>query len=204
MTDDRLQHWQASFAGPDYRYGRTPNRFLAACRPLFPPHGRALAIADGEGRNGVFLAGCGLDVVSVDFSSNAQAKARRLAADHGVTIDFRLADILDWDWPEAEYDLVAAICIQFATPPERDRIFAGLKRALRPGGLLILTGYRPEQIALATGGPKETDKCYTSELLETAFADLAELEIREWDGVVDEGTHHRGPSALIDLHGRRA
>ncbi len=204
MTDDRLDHWQASFAGPDYRYGRTPNRFLAACRPLFPETGRALAIADGEGRNGVFLAECGLDVVSVDFASNAQAKARRLADERGVAIDFRLADVLAWDWPEAAFDLVAAICIQFATPPERDRIFAGLKRALRPSGLLILTGYRPEQIGFASGGPKEVDKCYTRELLETAFADLADLSIREWDGTVDEGTHHQGRSALIDLVGRRA
>lgn len=202
--DDRLAHWQSRFADPEYRYGRAPNRFLAECRPLFPTTGRALAIADGEGRNGVFLARCGLDVVSVDFSSNAQEKARRLAAEAGVTVDVRLADILCWTWPEAEFDVVAAVCIQFATPDERAGIFAGLRRALKPGGLLILTGFRPEHLARGgIGGPKEPERLYTRTLLEQAFGDFRDLTIREWDGGVDEGPGHAGPSALIDLVGRR-
>ena len=204
MSNDALHHWDTRFAHPDYVFGTEPNAFLASCEGLLPDGGgKALAIADGEGRNGVFLAECGLDVLSVDFSPNAQAKARALAESRGVTMETRTADILHWAWPEAEYDVVAAIFFQFAGPQDRAAIFTGLRKALKPGGLLILTGYRPEQIAYGTGGPRAVENLYTRDLLETAFGDFTDLSIAEHDTEVDEGHGHKGLSALIDLVGRK-
>ena len=130
--------WDERYRTDDYIFGTAPNVFLASQAALIRPGIRALAIADGEGRNGVWLAEQGARVHAVDFSTAALEKARKLAAARGVTLEIEQADILSWNWPEAAYDLVAAIFIQFAPPPERERIIAGIRRCLKPGGLLLL------------------------------------------------------------------
>ncbi len=99
--------------------------------------------------------------------------------------------------------MIAGIFFQFATPPERERIFAGIKRALKPGGLLLLEGYTPKQLEYKTGGPSKLENLYTRELLEKSFADLSSVDIREYDAEIAEGEHHVGMSALIDLIGRK-
>jgi SAM-dependent methyltransferase len=162
-----------------------------------------LALADGEGRNGVWLAEQGLDVLSLDFSPNALKKARALAAVRGATLRIELADLARWEWPIAEFDLIVAIFIQFADPAFREKIFTGIKRALKPGGLLLMQGYRPEQLNYRTGGPSQVENLYTRALLEEAFGDFTSIEISEYDSLVDEGAGHAGMSALIDLVGRK-
>ncbi|MBX6425768.1 MAG: class I SAM-dependent methyltransferase [Variibacter sp.] len=194
-------HWEARYARPDYWFGTEPNAFLASQRHRLKPGWTALAVADGEGRNGVWLAEQGLDVTSVDFSPSALEKAQRLAAARGVALRTVQADLVQWSWPKAAYDLVAAIFIQFAEPPERNRVLDGIKQALKPGGLLLMQGYRPEQLAYGTGGPPKAERCYTRAFLEERFADFSSLEIREHDSVIAEGIGHAGLSALIDLVG---
>jgi len=201
MSRTDLDHWQERYAGAEYRFGTAPNAFLAAQAKLLPKAGRALAIADGEGRNGVFLAERGLDVLSLDFSANAQEKARKLAAARGVTLRVEQADVINWVYPAEEFDVVAAIFFQFAGPAERAKIFAGIKRALKKGGLLLLEGYRPKQLEYKTGGPSQVENLYTREILETAFGDFASLDIREYDAELHEGAGHGGMSALIDVVG---
>ena len=198
-----FEHWQERFSTPDYRFGKAPNAFLKSQAHLLRKGEKALAIADGEGRNGVFLAEQGLDVLSVDFSPLAQDKARKLAAERGVTLRVEQADIINWQWPAAAFDVVAAIFFQFAAPADRDKIFAGIKRALKPGGLLLMQGYTPKQLEYKTGGPSRLENLYTRALLEKAFADFAALDISEHDSVIHEGAGHGGMSALIDLVGRK-
>jgi hypothetical protein len=99
--------------------------------------------------------------------------------------------------------VVAAIFFQFVLPPERDKIFAGIKKTLKPGGLLLLEGYGLKQLEYKTGGPSNPTQLYTRELLEQAFGDFSSLDIREYDRVVDEGERHVGLSALIDAVGRK-
>jgi SAM-dependent methyltransferase len=164
---------------------------------------RALCIADGEGRNSVWLAQQGLDVTAFDFSPVAVSKARALAGEAGVQVDYRQSDIFAWDWKRQAYDVVVAIFFQFASPPQRAAIFSGLQQALAPGGLLLLHGYRPEQIAYGTGGPSQPENMYTEALLRDAFAALDILELRSYDAEVDEGSGHVGMSALIDLIARK-
>lgn len=195
--------WDERYRTSEYVFGERPNAFLASQADLVRRHRRALAVADGEGRNGVWLAEQGLQVVSVDASPLGLAKARRLAARRGVAIETLEADLAAFDWPEASFDLVVAIFINFAGPPLRDAIFAGMQRALAPGGTLILEGYRPEQIAYGTGGPGNPEYLYTRQLLEDAFSGMHILQLVERDAEIREGSAHAGMSALIDLVARK-
>jgi SAM-dependent methyltransferase len=198
-----LERWQVRYAEPGYLFGTAPNAFLKSQAHLLRKGERALAVADGEGRNGVFLAEQGLDVLSVDFSPVAQAKAQALAQERGVTLRFELADMTNWHWPEAAFDVVAAIFFQFTKPPARAKMFAGIKRTLKPGGLLLLEGYGLKQLEYRTGGPSDPTELYTRALLEDAFGDFVALDIREYESDLSEGTRHTGRSALIDLVGRK-
>jgi cyclopropane fatty-acyl-phospholipid synthase-like methyltransferase len=194
-----LERWEARFSGPGYWFGTTPNAFLTSQAHRLRPGQKALAIADGEGRNGVWLAQQGLDVVSLDFSPSAGEKARALAAERGVRLRTEQADLTTWNWPLAEFDVIAAIFVQFVGPALRTRMFNGMKQALKPGGLILMQGYRPKQLEYRTGGPNKVENLYTRAILEEAFGDFTIVEISEHDSTIREGTGHNGMSALIDL-----
>lgn len=195
--------WDDRYGAEGYLFGKAPNAFLAAQSARLERGWSALAVADGEGRNGVWLAEQGLNVLSVDSSYVAQEKARRLAQSRGVDLRVELANLETWAFPPAAFDVVAAIFIQFAGPDLRDRLFDGMKATLKPGGLLLLQGYRPEQLAYGTGGPRIVENLYTEALLREAFADFEILELVARDAVIEEGAGHSGMSALIDLVARR-
>jgi SAM-dependent methyltransferase len=197
------EFWDTRYATEAYIFGTAPNVFLARQAARIRPGMRALAIADGEGRNGVWLAEQGAQVHAIDISPFALDKAKKLAAARGVAIDTEQADALDWRWPASAYDVVVAIFIQFAPPPARDRIVAGIRRTLAPGGLLILQGYAPKQIEFGTGGPPDPAHMYTTELLRGWFGDWDILHLAEHESFISEGTHHHGRSALIDLVARK-
>jgi SAM-dependent methyltransferase len=203
MSD--IERWETRFAAPGYLFGTAPNAFLKSKADLLRAKapGKALSIADGEARNGVFMAEQGLDVLSLDASVRAQEKARKLAQDRNVALYLERGDLEAWPWPLAHYDVIAGIFFQFLTSGSRSKVFAGIKRALKPGGLLLIEGYRPEQLKYKTGGPSEIERLYTRGLLEAAFGDFSSLDIREYDAVVEEGAGHAGMSALIDLVGSK-
>lgn len=198
-----MSFWDQRYSEPGYLFGEAPNAFLTRQAHRLKTGMRALAVADGEGRNGVWLAEQGLEVLSVDASPVAQEKARRLAAERGVSVEFEIVDLSNWTWPEASYDVVAGIFIQFAGPDLRPRLFADMKAALKPGGLILLEGYRPEQIAYGTGGPRVPENLYTEDLLREAFADVEIVELSAYDAEIQEGRGHAGMSALIDLVARK-
>ncbi|HEX7008119.1 MAG TPA: methyltransferase domain-containing protein [Alphaproteobacteria bacterium] len=200
---DPLAFWNARFSAPGYRFGTEPNRFLTRQAHRLRPGQRALAIADGEGRNGVWLARQGLEVTSVDFSPVALEKARKLAQEAGVTVTFVEADLVAWDWPKAVFDVVVGIFFQFAGPADRAKIFQGMKAALKPGGLLLIEGYGPKQLEYKTGGPGVLENLYTEDLLREAFGDFEIIELRSYDAEIHEGEGHKGVSALVDLVARK-
>ena len=193
--------WETRYRVPGYIFGQEPNYFLAACKRLLPKSGTALAVADGEGRNGVWLAERGLDVVSLDFSPSAQAKASALARERGVSMKIECGDVHNWDYPEDAFDVVCEIFTQFSTPAERARKWAGMKKALKPEGLLLLIGYTPKQLQHGTGGPKEIEQLYTRALLEKTFGGFRDLTIVEEELDMHEGVSHAGLSAVIHLTG---
>ena len=198
-----LERWNTRYAAPGFLFGTEPNAFLKSQAHLLKAGQKALSIADGEGRNSVFLAELGLDVRAMDFSPTALAKAQALAKERGVTVRFEQADLETWTWPAGELDVVVAIFIQFCEPAMRARVFESMKRALKPGGLILMQGYSPKQLEYKTGGPSQVEQLYTRELLEQAFADCASVEIEEYDREVHEGAGHGGMSALIDLVARK-
>lgn len=195
--------WDERYAGDEYHFGTEPNAFLVSQQGLLKPGMSCLAVADGEGRNGVWLAGHGLDVLSVDSSSVAQEKAKKLAQQRGVAVKFEQVDLSQWAWGENRFDMVAAIFIQFAPPELREQMFAHIKRCLKPGGLLLLQGYTPRQLHYRTGGPSQAENLYTEALLRNAFDDMQILHLREHDDIISEGSGHSGMSALIDLVARK-
>ena len=191
--------WDERYSGEDFLFGTAPAAFLKAQAHLLTPGQTALAVADGEGRNSVFLAEKGLTVMAMDTSLVGVDKARRLAAERGVSVDFRVADILSWDWTPNTYDVVVAVFIQFLALHDRPAAFEGMKRTLRSGGRLLLHGYRPEQVDYGTGGPPYRENLYTVDLLRQAFDDMSIERLAAYDAVIEEGIGHRGMSALIDL-----
>src|SRR5258708_13643106 len=192
-----LQRWNQRFLREDYLFGTEPNAFLAGERGRRRAGDRGLAIGDGEGRNGVSLAMQGLDVLSIDFSSVALKKAAALASERGVSLKTQVADLDDWTWQADRFDVVAAIFIQFAGPKLRERIFAGICRTLAPGGLLLLQGYRPEQLAYGTGGASQAENMYTAPLVRPALAELDILRPQEHDNAVPEGKGDDGLGAVV-------
>ena len=198
-----LERWESRFSQEGYLFGTEPNAFLKAQAHHLRPGLDVLSVADGDGRNGVWLAEQGLNVHSVDFSPTALEKAEVLARARGVAIRTELADLFTWAWPAEAYDVIVVIFIQFAPPAERRRMFDGMKQALKPGGLLLMEGYGPKQLDYGTGGPKRLDWLYTPALLEEAFSDFSSIEIEEYETELDEGARHKGMSALIDFVGRK-
>ena len=195
--------WNERYAGEHYHFGTEPNAFLSRQKHLLQPGEQVLAIADGEGRNGVWLAQQGLQVVAVDASDVAIAKAKKLAEQRGVAVQFELADLMEWDWGVNRYDVVVGIFIQFAPPDVREQLFARIKQCLKPGGLLLLEGYAPRQIGNKTGGPSQVENLYTEAMLRAAFADMDIEELRDYDAEIEEGPGHKGLSALVDLVARK-
>lgn len=195
--------WDRRFAGDDYLFGTEPSAFLLSQAQRLPRGWQALVVADGEGRNGAWLAGQGLVVTSMDASPVGLAKARALAESRHVALRTICCDIAEWDWERERYDVVVAIFVQFAPPALRRAMFEGMRKTLRPGGLLLLQGYRPEQLNYRTGGPAARENLYTAELLRDAFAGMEIVHLQEHDSVIEEGAAHCGMSALIDLVARQ-
>lgn len=201
--NDARNFWDARYAGADYRFGEAPNAFLARQAPRLKPGMKALAVADGEGRNGVWLAQQGLDVLSFDISPRAVEKAKALAASRKVDVDAQIGGLDDWQWPQATMDVVAGIFIQFVGPQPRERMVSRMKAALKPGGQILLLGYRPEQLAYGTGGPAALENLYTEELLGQLFADFEIETLKAYDEDIREGAGHSGMSALIEMVARK-
>jgi 2-polyprenyl-3-methyl-5-hydroxy-6-metoxy-1,4-benzoquinol methylase len=197
---ERAAMWDARYEPAPYAYGEAANAFLVAQAPRLKAGMRALVPGDGEGRNGVWLAQQGLVVDTLDLSAHGVAKARRLAAARGVSVNAAQADVLAWDWPREAYDIVALIYLHLAG--DRRRFVHGRALAtLKPGGLVILEAFRPEQLAAqaagARGGPRDAHLLYSVADLAADFAGQDILELAEASAVLEEGALHVGPSAIV-------
>ncbi len=203
QDEPEFTRWNKRYDTPDYLFGTAPSTLLSDHAQLFTPGASALLPADGEGRNGVYLASLGLNVTTFDIAPNATAKARKLAAAQGVTLDIREGSVTSWNWTERHYDYVIGVFFQFVAPQARRQIFAGIAAALNPGGLVLLRGYTPKQLDYRTGGPSEVENLYTAEMLAASFPGFAILHSELRETILSEGTRHTGMSAFIDFIARK-
>ena len=178
----------SGFSAPGYAFGKEPNAFLKAQAHRLRAGQTALSVADGEGRNGVWLAEQGLDVLTIDFSSAALTKAQAPWRQSAACGCARKSPTLcagvgrsphsTWSWQSSS----------LSGPPSGRHFFAHLKGALKPGGVLLMQGYRPEQLTIRHRWPAHRGPHVYPALLEASFGDMAELEIREHDSVISEGS----------------
>lgn len=203
MNQEILWNNRYRDAGEQYLFGTEPSHFLANRAEIFKKGEFALSLADGEGRNSVWLADKGLNVTAVEISSVAINKAKALASERHVEINFILSDMLFHQWDEANLinksDWVIGIFIQFVGREGMAQQFEVMKRLTRPGGKILLHGYTPKQLEYKTGGPSDIQNLYTKEILLDAFSDWEIEELVAYEDNISEGTGHHGQSALIGL-----
>ena len=199
MIDAPSNRWDERYRRPGFAYGTMPNRFLASVANRIPA-GRVLCLGAGEGRNAVFLAQCALDVVAVDWSGVGLAKARRRAAELGVSIKTVIADLTEYVIdPEAWDGIVSVFC--HLPPAARTRLHRAAVAGLRPGGAFVLEAYTPRQLEYGTGGPPTADLMTTLEELERDLAGLDLVVARELEREVSEGHRHKGHAAVVQVLG---
>lgn len=188
--------WDEIYRPASYRYGTRPNAFLVEQSYRLPPRSRILCVGDGEGRNGVWLAGQGHKVVSVDVSPRALQKASRLALEKGVFLSTICADLADWEWPEEEYDAVVSIYLHLP-PGHRAVVHRRMATALKRGGQIILEAFGPEQAGRSSGGPPSPEMLYTDEMLCSDFPSLDVVLCEAVEADLDEGEGHRGRASVV-------
>ncbi len=194
--------WDDKFASREYLYGVEPNAFLVSQRHRLRPGMEVLAVADGEGRNGVWLAEQGMRVSTVDGSPVAVRKALKLALDRRVTIHAQVADLADWAWPVAAFDAVAAVFIHFG-PDLRRSMHHAMYGALKPGGLVLMEVFHPDQLGRGSGGPPVREMLYDAATLAEDFRGAEVLHLEEVETDLDEGPLHRGAASVTRLVARR-
>jgi SAM-dependent methyltransferase len=201
MNPDPSSFWNARYGEPGFAYGEAPNDFLVEVADRILP-GPVLCLAEGEGRNAVFLARRGHEVTAVDLSAVGLEKAQALAARHGVSLQTAVADLASYVLPAARFAAIVSIWAH-TPPPVRRALHQRLADALVPGGVVILEAYRPGQEKRGTGGPPDPALMMTeAELRE----DLRALDIeltRETTRDVHEGRYHEGTSDVVQLVARR-
>lgn len=201
---DATKFWNARFDKAEFIFGKEPNEYLVEkATQYLKPNSKVLCIADGEGRNGVWLAKQGMQVIGFDASDIALAKAQQFAKENQVEVEYSFSDTDSFTWQENTYDAVIGIFIQFADPQMRARIFQQSYQALKPGGLFILQGYTPKQLEYKTGGPSLIEHLYTEELIRDLAKDFQILELASYEKELSEGPRHTGMSALLGLVARK-
>ena len=201
---DGADFWNKRFDTPDYIFGRAPNEYLQTQAKQYLKKGDAvLCVADGEGRNSVWLAKQGMQVDAFDLSEVALKKANALATEQAAHVQFTLASSDTWDWLPNQYDAVVGIFIQFADPVMRTRLFAQMASTLRPGGVLIVQGYTPKQLDFKTGGPSILEHLYTEDMIRNLIGDLEPIDLCLYEKELSEGPKHTGMSALLGLVARK-
>ncbi|MDH5218343.1 MAG: class I SAM-dependent methyltransferase, partial [Gammaproteobacteria bacterium] len=168
--------WNERYATDEWLFGTEPSEFLVEHKHLFTSGQKVLAIGDGEGRNGVWLAKQDLEVTTLDIAENAVDKAQRLAKREGVNIEALCQDIVTWDWPSQYFDAVVSIFVHLP-PHDRRFINSRIVNCLKPSGLFFLEAYHKKQIEYATAGPTDSDMLYDEKELLNEFSTMEVLHI---------------------------
>jgi 2-polyprenyl-3-methyl-5-hydroxy-6-metoxy-1,4-benzoquinol methylase len=191
------EFWNERYAETAYAYGQEANDFLKAQQ--IGSDLKVLCLAEGEGRNGVYLAGLGNDVTCIDYSEEGLKKTSQLAEQNGVEVSCICADLGEINIEEDTWDLIIGIFAHFPLQVKQ-HIWPQMHAALKPGGQLIMEVYDQEQLRFGTGGPQHPDLLYSTEELQSLIGqDFTEIKIEKVYREVNEGTYHNGASATIQV-----
>lgn len=190
--------WEERYAAAEYIYGTTPNQFLKAFLDNRESDGHLLLPAEGEGRNAVYAAARGWQVTAFDYSANARRKALELARSQGVGLDYQVAAVREFPFPERAYQ---AVGLFFAHLPPEDRryLHRRVTDSLAPGGTVVLEAFSKEQFGKPSGGPRNEAMLYDTESLAEDFAGLRLLVLTREEVVLTEGRFHQGPASVVRL-----
>ena len=194
--------WNEKYQSAEYIFGKQANDFIRAVTPPARPQQTAYAPADGEGRNGVYLAAQGYQVTSTDIADLAVAKAEALAAEHQLPIKALVGDALNPPFEEESFDLIA-VCFMHFRPADNQLFMEVNQRLLKPGGLFILEGYTRDQIALKSGGPRDPEMMFSAKGLREIFAGYDLQLLQEVRRHLNEGPRHQGEAATVQLLARK-
>lgn len=194
----KFKTWNDRYASEDYVFGTKPNDFLKSIAGQVPAESKTLCLADGEGRNGVFLASLGHSVTSIDMSDVGLQKAEQLAEKHNVSLTTIQADLTEYELGEEKWDCIVSIFFHIPTKLQ-DLIYPRILKSLKPGGYLIIESYTPRQLEFGTGGPPVADYMLTMDLVKSAFGACSFLHAEELDREVVEGIGHTGQAAVLQL-----
>lgn len=196
------EFWDERYAAEGLVYGEHPNDFLVEMSARFPQVGTALDIGAGEGRNALFLASRGLDVLAVDQSRVGMEKAERLARERGLKLRTRAVDLQDFEAEAGSLDVVSSIFVHLPGPL-RAAVHARVAAWLKPGGVFVLEAYAPEQLTRDTGGPKDPARLAS---LSTILSEIGGLEIEHGAALVrtvSEGRFHSGEADVVQVLARK-
>lgn len=196
MTD-----WDVRYAEPEYAYGTEPNTFLAAVACQIPD-GPVLCLAEGQGRNAVYLATLGHAVTAVDRSAVGMARAAELAARRGVAVECVVADLAEYHIEPGAWAGIVSVFMHLP-PALRAQIYGKAAAGLRPGGVLVIEAYSPRQLNFGTGGPRVADLLVPRSALEDELAGLDFVLAQDAEREVVEGAYHRGTAAVVQLLARK-
>ena len=191
--------WDERYSIDEYLFGKEPAQALLRNEEHLVSGGTTLVIADGEGRNSVYLAKKGFKVTATEKSIVANQKAKSLAVIENVQVDYRLEDFFDINWSEKNYDNVIGICFQFVPHHLIDNVLMDLRSATKKGGTLLIHGYTPTQLKYGTGGPKDKSLMYTKNTFTNLFHESEIFKLEEYEAIINEGVGHSGRSAMIDF-----
>ena len=200
-SDAARAMWEQRFGGEGYHYGTDPNGFLGEHEPTLPL-GSVLLLAEGEGRNAVFLATTGREVHSIDLTAAGVDKTRQLAASRGVSVNAVVGDLAEHDLGVGRWAAVVSIFAHMPPPLRRD-LHARVVAALRPGGMLLLEAYTPDQIGRGTGGPAVAEMTMTLAGLREELAGLEFVHGEELLRDVVEGVGHTGIGSVVQVLARK-
>jgi len=194
--------WEQRYAETSQLFGVAPSELLVAEQPRLKPGLTALAVADGEGRNGVWLAEQGLKVTSVDISATAQQRARAFAAQRNVHIDTFCVDLLNWPWPVNQFDIVTCIFMHLPAPLLQ-KIHSAMWQAIKPGGLIMIEGFHVDQASHDSGGPKDPTILLSECGLQQAFPDAEILRLERVTTKVEIAGENLGEGIAIHYVARK-
>ncbi len=188
--------WDERYSTQEYAYGTAPNEFLAQNVNSLPKGGKVLSLAEGEGRNAVFLAKQGHTVTAVDASRVGLAKAQKLADENAVNLELVHADLADYELGNNKWDAIVSI---FCPLPSgvRKKLYQKIQTALKPGGVFLIEAYTPDQLKNGTGGGSSADVMQTEQTLKLELAGLRFKHLLERDRNVLEGTYHTGIGSVV-------